>query len=160
MCKNVQTWAFGHWLSISAILVVLRWRHCFDQTWAEVCDQLCLVSRWRIVKSNKRFVNYLSKNDGMIVRIPVHLSCLLLAPTSKFYFANMLITPYNLRNVENWAHHKLKTIFWLRLHFRVAMPSCFWSRIWRQKHVSVRVRQNTPLISVLTCTIITSYLQC
>ena len=31
------------------------------------------------------FVNYWLKHDGMIVRIPVYLSSLLLALTSKFY---------------------------------------------------------------------------
>ena len=45
-----------------------------------------LVSRWRIVKSNKSFVNYWLKHDGMIVRIP---SSLLLALASKFYFAKI-----------------------------------------------------------------------
>ena len=31
---------FGHWLSVFASSVVLRWRHCSDQTWTEVCDPL------------------------------------------------------------------------------------------------------------------------
>ena len=72
-------------------------------TWTKVCDWLRLVSRWRIVKSNKSFVNYLLKHDGMIVHIPVYVSSLLLALTSKFYFAKIWITPY------------------------ILMPSCFWN---------------------------------
>ena len=73
------------------------------------------------------------------------ISSLLLALTSKFHVANILITPYNLRNVDDWTRHKLQTVFWLRSRFREAMTSCFLSRIWRQNQVSVRVRQNTPL---------------
>ena len=80
-----------------------------------------LVSRWWIVKSNESFVTYWLKRDGMIVRIPVYLSSLLLAPTSKFYFANIWITPYILRNVDNWTRRKLKTFFWLRSRFRAAV---------------------------------------
>ena len=74
-----------------------------------------LVSRWRIVKSKESLVNYWLKHDGMIVRIP---SSLLLAFMSNFYFAKILITPYILRNVDDWTRHKLKTIFWLRSRFR------------------------------------------
>ena len=86
------------------------------QTWTEVCDRLRLVSRWRIVKSNENFVNYWLINDGMI-RIKIYLSSLLLALTSKFHFTKMLITPYILRNFEDWTRHKLKTSFWLNLSF-------------------------------------------
>ena len=43
-------------------------------------------------------------------------------------------------------YDKLTTIiFWSRSRFRVATPSCFWSKIWRQKQVSVCVRQDAPL---------------
>ena len=75
-----------------------------------------LVSRWRIVKSNKRFVNYLLKHDGMIVLIQVYLSSLLLALTSKFYFAKLWITAYILRNVDDWTRRKLNKKLWLRWH--------------------------------------------
>ena len=109
---------FGHWLSVFTSSVVLRWRHCSDQTWTEVCDRLRFVSRWRIVKCNKSFVNYWLKHDGMIVRIHVPRS-LLLALTSKFYFAKVWIAPYILRNVDDWTRRKLKTIFWLHLRFRI-----------------------------------------
>ena len=57
--------------------------------------------RWQIVKSNGRFVYYLFKDDGMTVRIQAEIPRLLLALTNKFYFANILITPYILRNVED-----------------------------------------------------------
>ena len=40
----------------------------------------------------------------MIVRIP---SSLLLALTSKFYFAKNWITPYILRNVDDWGRSEL-----------------------------------------------------
>ena len=81
--------------------------------------------RWRIVKSNESFVNYWFKNDGMIVRIPVYLSSLLLALTSKFYFAKIWTSQkYELHRVFwetlMFAGRKLKTIFWLRSCFRVA----------------------------------------
>ena len=129
--------------------VVLRWRHYSDQTSTEVCDRFRLVSRWRIVKSNESFANYWLKHDVMIIRIQVYLSSLLPALMSKFHFAKMLITLFILRNNEDWTRHKMKTIFWLRFRFRVAMPSCFWSRMWRhQKQFSVRVRQNTLHVHV------------
>ena len=52
---------------------------------------------WKVTK-----VNYWLKHDGMIVRIQVYLSRLILALTSKFYFAKKkLITPYILRNVDD-----------------------------------------------------------
>ena len=58
----------------------------------------------------------------MIFRIS---SSLLLALTSKFCFAKNLIAPYILRNVDDWTRRKLKTIFWLRSRFRVAVPVLF-----------------------------------
>ena len=67
--------------------------------------------------------------------------------TSKFYFAKNVITPYIMSNVDDWTCHTLNIFFWFTVTFwfwRSYIASCFWSRIWRQKQVSVRVRQNTP----------------
>ena len=107
--------------------LVKRFREfgCSDQMWTEVCDRLRLVSRWQIVKSNRSFFNDLWKHDGMI-RIQVHIPSLLLELTSKVLFCQKC--NHTLRNVDDWTRHKLKTIFWLRSHFHVAMPSCFWSK--------------------------------
>ena len=51
---------------------------------------------------SESFVNYWLRHDGMIVRIriQVYLSSLLLALTSKFHFAKMLITPNILRSIQ------------------------------------------------------------
>ena len=122
---------------------------CFrDPNQKHVCDRLRF--GFKIVKSNECFVNYWLKHDGMIVRMQVYLSSLLLALTSEFHFAKIWITLYILRNIEDWTRLKLQTSFWLRSRFRVAMTSCFWSRMWRQEQVSVRVRQNTPQIAGAT----------
>ena len=40
--RNQTCLGFGHRLSVFASSVVLRWRHCSDQTWTKVCDRLPL----------------------------------------------------------------------------------------------------------------------
>ena len=127
MVSNITTLTrnmFGLWLLVMPFREYGRavmMSHCSDQTWTKFSDRLFLVSRWRIVKSNKSFVHYLFKNCGMIV-IQLYLSSLLLALTSNFHLAK----PHIFRNVGDWKRHKLKTSCWLRSRFHMAMPSWFW----------------------------------
>ena len=50
---------------------------------------------WSVMLGFKSFFHYLLKHDGMIVRLQVYLSSLLLALTSKFHFAKIVITLYS-----------------------------------------------------------------
>ena len=69
-----HVWALVIGYHVFASSVALRWHNS-----SEVCDRLHLASGWRIVKSNKTFVNYLLKHDGMIVRIQADIPSLLVA---------------------------------------------------------------------------------
>ena len=103
---------FGHWLSIFTSSVVLWWRHCSDQMWTEVCNRLRLVSRWRIVKSKKSFVNYLLKhwwNDCSNTSI---YSKFITSTHEEVFLAQILITPYILRNVDDWNTWQTENTFY------------------------------------------------
>ena len=61
--------------------------------------------------------------EWLNIRIQVYVLRLLRALTSQFHFGKMLITPYILRNIEDWTRHKLKTNFCLRSRSRFRVVS-------------------------------------
>ena len=78
-------------------------------SWISLCSDGVIVLTKREPKS---VIGYTWFQDGGLYKL-----------TDKFHLANILITPYILRSVEDWTRHKLKTNFWLRCRFCIAMPS-------------------------------------